>query len=246
MRDVFLCHASDDKRDVVRPLHDALRAAGISSWLDEAEIRWGDSVIDKINDGLRDSRFVIVVLSMTFVKKPWPQRELASALSAESSTGHIRVLPLLVGDPHERDAILNQLPLLRDKLHLTWERDTTRVVEAMRRRLDGSEKGDDSTDHTFRALKSELVYCSRCGIIPGKSTRCTLGYAVHAFTTGKSEDFCSRCGVIPGIQFECALGYAVHAFKTGTGKEFCTRCGTKPGTRTECALGYAVHEFKAC
>lgn len=50
-RDVFVCHASEDKPDVVRPLSQALAATGISSWVDEAEIHCGDSIVDKVSDG---------------------------------------------------------------------------------------------------------------------------------------------------------------------------------------------------
>ena len=44
MRDIFICHASEDKKEVVRPIVEAFRQAGISVWFDEAEIKWGDSI----------------------------------------------------------------------------------------------------------------------------------------------------------------------------------------------------------
>jgi hypothetical protein len=68
-RDVFVCHASEDKASVVEPLVAAFDAAGISFWYDKAEIRWGDSLIRKINDGLASSSFVIVILSKTSIEK---------------------------------------------------------------------------------------------------------------------------------------------------------------------------------
>ena len=86
IRDVFICHASEDKKGIVGPIVRALTGAGISVWYDEAEIKWGDSVTQKVNEGLKISRFVIVVLSSSFVKKNWPQRELNAALNVEAST----------------------------------------------------------------------------------------------------------------------------------------------------------------
>ena len=68
-RDVFLCHASEEKPTVVRPLLAALRKHGITHWYDEAEIRWGDSITHKVNEGLSMSRHVIVVFSNAFVSK---------------------------------------------------------------------------------------------------------------------------------------------------------------------------------
>jgi hypothetical protein len=56
VRDVFICHASENKDDVVRPLVQALSEAGVSCWYDEAEIQWGDSITPKVNEGLTSSK----------------------------------------------------------------------------------------------------------------------------------------------------------------------------------------------
>ncbi len=77
-KDIFICHASEDKSDVVEPLVISLEKAGITYWYDEAEIKWGDSITEKVNEGLKISRYVIVVLSESFIQKNWPQRELNS------------------------------------------------------------------------------------------------------------------------------------------------------------------------
>ncbi len=135
MRDVFICHASEDKEAIVRPLVDAFMEAEITCWYDEAEIQWGDSIVAKIDEGLRISRYVLVVLSATFVQKPWPQKELNAALNQEASTGEVRVLPLLVGTKQEQERILSKFPLLRDKLYLSWSSGVGSIVKAMRDRL---------------------------------------------------------------------------------------------------------------
>jgi len=57
MRDIFICHASEDKQAIVRPLVAAFKAQKISCWVDEAEIRWGDSITQKVNEGLAQSRY---------------------------------------------------------------------------------------------------------------------------------------------------------------------------------------------
>jgi len=68
-RDIFLCHAGEDKLAVVRPLASAFERDGVSVWLDEAEIAWGDSITAKVNEGLKSSRYVVVVLSRAFLAK---------------------------------------------------------------------------------------------------------------------------------------------------------------------------------
>jgi hypothetical protein len=143
VRDVFLCHASEDKASVLRPLVSALESAGITYWYDEAEIRWGDSIVEKVNEGLRQSRYVLVVFSKTFAEKHWPQRELNSALNIEASTGEVRVLPLLVGGSEERQAILAAYPILNDKAFQRWVSDPLPVIKALQRRL-----GEPASGHT--------------------------------------------------------------------------------------------------
>lgn len=130
-KDVFLCHASEDKTNVVRPLSQALIAANISCWLDEAEIHWGDSITQKVNQGLANSRFVIVVLSEAFLNKNWPQRELNAMLNIEASSGGVKLLPLLVGS----NQVLQKFPLLNDKLYLVWNNDPNPIVQALAKRL---------------------------------------------------------------------------------------------------------------
>lgn len=74
--DVFISHASDDKDIVVRPLALALQSKGLVVWYDEFELRIGDSLRRKIDRGLANSRFGVVVLSDAFFGKGWPEYEL--------------------------------------------------------------------------------------------------------------------------------------------------------------------------
>lgn len=134
-KDVFLCHATVDKNLIVNPISEGLEKAGISCWYDEAEIQWGDSITQKVNEGLMISRYVIVVLSSNFIKKKWPQRELNAALNIESASGEVRVLALLVGTDQERADILANYPLLNDKKFLTWNKDIDEIVSALKMRL---------------------------------------------------------------------------------------------------------------
>ena len=80
--DIFISHASEDK-DFVRPFAEALRETHLSVWYDEFELRVGDSLRRKIDEGLGQSRYGIVVLSHSFFAKNWPQQELDGLMSRE-------------------------------------------------------------------------------------------------------------------------------------------------------------------
>lgn len=111
LQDVFISHAGRDKEQYIQPLTDAFIEKGITFWLDNIEIGWGDSITGKINDGLARSRFVLLCLSRAFLRRRWPQAELGAALSVQNDTGVKRVLPLILND---KEAVLERFPLLAD------------------------------------------------------------------------------------------------------------------------------------
>ena len=91
---MFVCHASEDKDDFVRPLAEALRKAGHQVWYDEFTLKWGDRLRRSIDRGLASSKFGIVVLSANFFEKEWPQRELDGLTALELDDGRKRILPV--------------------------------------------------------------------------------------------------------------------------------------------------------
>lgn len=156
-KDVFLCHAGEDKDSVVRPLAERLEAANIACWVDEAEIRWGESLSEKINEGLASSRFVIVVLSQSFLEKSWARRELHAALNQEANTGAVRVLPLLVGDQEERRGILEALPLLNDKRYIPWDGSGEAVEAALEAWLGGEANAHGASSAEVGSMTSPAM-----------------------------------------------------------------------------------------
>lgn len=131
-KNVFICHASEDKAGIARPLYNALTINGISCWIDEAEISWGDSLIEKVNDGMKNSSYTIVILTANFINKKWPQRELRAALNKETSEGKKLVLPILSGTEMEIKSIVDEYFLMNDKLYMKWVGETAPIVEALK------------------------------------------------------------------------------------------------------------------
>lgn len=109
VQDLFVSHASADKQQYVYPLTSALSSHQIAYWIDDAEIAWGDSVVGKINEGLRISRFALVCLSHSFLRRPWPEAEMGAVLSLQNSDGTKRVLPLILNAKTE---VLQYYPLI--------------------------------------------------------------------------------------------------------------------------------------
>lgn len=91
--DVFISHASEDKDDFVRPLADALIAQGLNVWYDEMTLRIGDSLRQKIDKGLANSKVGLVVLSPSFIKKGWTNYEL-DGIVTRTVSGEQVLLPI--------------------------------------------------------------------------------------------------------------------------------------------------------
>lgn len=125
--DVFISHASEDKEAVARPLRNALARRGITVWLDEAQMKVGDSLRRKIDDGIRSSRFGVVILSESFFRKGWTNHEL-DGLVTRNVAGEQSLLPIW------RDLTVEQVrrfsPSLADKVALSTDQlDIEEIAE---------------------------------------------------------------------------------------------------------------------
>jgi hypothetical protein len=99
--DVFICHASEDKIEFVRPLALALQKAGVKVWYDEFEIKLGDSIVSKIEKGLANSRAGILVISEASIEMGWPVFEANTIKQLHIASG-VRLIPILRNITFER------------------------------------------------------------------------------------------------------------------------------------------------
>ncbi|HAB16648.1 MAG TPA: toll/interleukin-1 receptor domain-containing protein, partial [Verrucomicrobiota bacterium] len=81
--DLFISYATEDRESVARPLMAELQKQGLRVWIDFKEIGYGDLLRDRINDGLRDSRFGVVILSPDYLRKHWTRNELGALLDPD-------------------------------------------------------------------------------------------------------------------------------------------------------------------
>jgi hypothetical protein len=81
--DVFISHASEDKESFVEPLARALEASGLNVWYSRTALSVGDRLRQKIDEGLAQSRYGVVVLSHIFFAKQWPKEELEGLFARE-------------------------------------------------------------------------------------------------------------------------------------------------------------------
>lgn len=69
LRDVFLCHAWDDRQGAAKELHDILESKGVTVWFSEKDVLLGSPLLREIDKGLAKSRMGIVLVTPSFLKR---------------------------------------------------------------------------------------------------------------------------------------------------------------------------------
>lgn len=116
--EVFVSHAWEDKESFANEFVQELRNLGIRVWYDTSQIKWGDSMRAIIDDGLKKSKFGVVVLSPDYIRdgKYWTRTELDGLFQLESVNGKI-LLP--VWHNLTKKDVMAYSPIIASKLAMT-------------------------------------------------------------------------------------------------------------------------------
>ncbi|HKP87378.1 MAG TPA: TIR domain-containing protein [Blastocatellia bacterium] len=102
--DVFISHSSEDK-SAVRELAERLKGDGLRVWLDEWEIRPGDLVPLKIEQGLEQSRTLVLIMSASAFASEWVTLERHTALFRDPTNQQRRFIPLRLDESEIKDTL---------------------------------------------------------------------------------------------------------------------------------------------
>ncbi len=106
---VFISYNHNDSEFAERLALELVRH-NIKVWKDSWRIGVGDSLIQKVQEGLEGARFFCVVFSKNSLQSEWVKREITAALLREIESREVMLLPILIDDC--------KIPLLvRDKLY---------------------------------------------------------------------------------------------------------------------------------
>jgi hypothetical protein len=142
-------------------LAEELTRTGLRVWLDQWEIRVGDSIVRKINEGISTSDYLVVVLSKASVNSPWVQEELSSGILRTIQSQGAFILPLVVED-------CEIPPLLAHRRYADFRKDKyvglSELLEAIR--LPEDRLNTELEEHLgrFDELAQEIRRASMMGI----------------------------------------------------------------------------------
>ncbi|MDT8352426.1 toll/interleukin-1 receptor domain-containing protein [Roseomonas mucosa] len=115
LRDVFLCHAWDDRQGAAKELHDLLESLGVKVWFSEKDVGLGVPLLRAIDKGLAKSRIGIVLVTPALLrrlpKEGIADKELSALLAGE------RLIPIVHNTTYE--ALREVSPLLASRSGLS-------------------------------------------------------------------------------------------------------------------------------
>jgi hypothetical protein len=126
LRDVFLCHAWDDRKGAAKELHDLLESLGVSVWFSEKDVLLGTTLLREIDKGLAKSRVGIVLVTPALL------RRLAGEGIADKELSALLARDLLVPIVHDTtyEALRDVSPLLGSRSGLNTAEDTMANIAA--------------------------------------------------------------------------------------------------------------------
>lgn len=114
-RDVFLCHAWDDRAGAAKELHDLLESRGVSVWFSEKDVALGTPLLREIDKGLAKSRVGIVLVTPALLRRLQGEgiadKELSALLARDL------LVPIVHGTTYE--ALREVSPLLGSRSGLS-------------------------------------------------------------------------------------------------------------------------------
>jgi len=125
-RDVFLCHAWDDRGGAAKELHDLLVSRGVSVWFSEKDVTLGTSLLREIDRGLAKSRVGIVLVTPALLNRL--RRESIADKELSALLARDLLVPIVHGTTYE--ALREVSPLLASRSGLSTAEEPMANVAA--------------------------------------------------------------------------------------------------------------------
>lgn len=111
--DIFVSHCHKDKLKYVDDLVEELKKLDIKVFYDTDEITWGDDIREKIDNGLKNSKLAIVVISRKYFGRDWTEYEIKELFKRQFSEGRKLILPILY-QINKSDLVEKHYPFLKE------------------------------------------------------------------------------------------------------------------------------------
>jgi len=170
---VFFAYSFKNK-EFVEGLANDLREKGIRTWLPAEQIRPGDILERRIEEGIETSGYLIVIVSRASIESKWMQLEINMALEREQKGKWPKIIPVLIEDVSIPMSIHERVYI---DFRQNYENGLKRVVETIEPKAKQYRKKRNSdTWH----------WCKNCSNYPKTKYE-------ERFTKPTSGELCNEC-----------------------------------------------------
>lgn len=189
---LFISHSSKDK-PFVKKLAKDLRESMVSIWLDEWELKPGDSLLGKISEGIEKSYYLAIILSPASVESKWVTVELRAALTEQIHNEIIKVIPILYKDC--------TIPVfLRDRIYIDFR---SKYEDGFKKLAGFIKQTPKNEELRFQSEQLANLFASNgvqvpcelllnCGSLSNKALKEFSTIALLALRSAKQDDNCDN------------------------------------------------------
>lgn len=223
--DYFICHASEDKISFVRPLVQNLMKNGASVFYDEYSLKLGDSLLDRINEGLSHSKNAVVILSKFFFEKSWTNAELRGIFQRHIA-GEFRLLLIYHGISHED--VIKRYPLLAD----TFAVDSSKGIEEVASHIFSATGFKPRIGYGKAKLGNDFVRIKDTGFC------CSIRFQIHGLSDKYIDKYVFDFGGEDGVTNRISLRLSRNSLLIGSvtdaiGRTAAISCAAEPFLKSQ-------------
>jgi hypothetical protein len=150
---VFISYSHEDK-ELASALASALRKRGVGVWIDEGELKIGDSIIEQIATAIAEVEFFLALVSKASLSSNWCRKELALAITGDLGREGVKVLPLRVDGAEMPDSLVDVFYL---ELNIANVGEVAREIKAATSKHRIEKRRPDRTPAGNRTSRAETV-----------------------------------------------------------------------------------------
>lgn len=139
---IFICHSSEDKEAFVENFANNLFKKGIYAWVDKYEIKLGESIIEKVNEGLKNSDKGVIIFSKNLNNSLFTMAEVDSLIYKGIYEKSYFIIPIIIDDDVEIPELINHISGVKINNLKDYDNELNRICDIIFGRYEFSVLGE--------------------------------------------------------------------------------------------------------
>lgn len=149
---VFICHSSEDKEIFVENFANNLFKKGIDAWVDKYEIKFGESIVEKVNEGLKNSDKGVIIFSKNLNNSLFAMAEVDSLIYKGIYEKSYFVIPIIIDDDVEIPELINHISGVKINNVEDYDKELDRICDIIFGRYELSVLGEPPSYYNLNQI----------------------------------------------------------------------------------------------